>query len=156
MAGKLLQSGTTSSAAVRAMERADIAEVRALLEEAKDVTLLPSETDDLLARALARNPGASSVALIEGAIVGSCFALQDGVRGSFRHVVVKQGHQGGGIGQALLEGGYQYFRQQGITRIIIQVALGNTRAKNFWLQQGFRLSSGEGGVIVSLTKDLTV
>ena len=140
---------------IRGMEPEDIPAIRALLERTEGITLLPSETDAVLISALNRNrAGCSVAARSDGALVGTCFGLHDGLRGSFRHVAVDAGCQRKGVGAALLAPGYQYFQSEGISRIIIQVADGSSLAQAFWKGQGFRISSGTGGKVVSMTKDL--
>jgi ribosomal protein S18 acetylase RimI-like enzyme len=140
---------------IRGMEPGDIPAIRALLERTEGVTLLQSETDAILVAALNRNrAGCSAATLTDGTVVGCCFGLHDGLRGSFRHVAVDSSYQRKGIGAALLAPGYQYFSTEGISRIIIQVAESSSLAQAFWQSQGFRVSSGAGGKVVSMTKDL--
>jgi ribosomal protein S18 acetylase RimI-like enzyme len=139
---------------VRVLQPLDLPLVRELIVDAEGVALLPQETNEVLAAALIRNPGASSVALSGSRIIGCCLALHDGLRASFRHLAVAKETRNQGVGRALLEPGFAYFRREGISRVIIQVASDNSGAREFWIKQGFRLSSGLGGKIVSMTRDL--
>ena len=140
---------------IRQMLPADIQGMRSLIAAVGGITLLNSETDQVLQAAIERNrPGCVVAHLENGIVIGCSFGLHDGLRGSFRHVAVDPQYHRRGIATDLLDAGYQYFRSAGLTRIIIQVGDKNKDAIAFWIKQGFRLSTPEGGIIVSMTKDM--
>jgi ribosomal protein S18 acetylase RimI-like enzyme len=86
------------------------------------------------------------VAEIDGAVAGYCYAsieplswneLRD--RAGFVHdLVCDPAARGRGAGRALLEGAIAWLRAQGLPRVVLWTAAGNTPALRLFEQSGFR------------------
>jgi ribosomal protein S18 acetylase RimI-like enzyme len=60
------------------------------------------DTRDRIAAYLARNPGLSTVARLDGRIIGAALCGHDGRRGSIYHVAVAEQHRRLGIGRRMV------------------------------------------------------
>lgn len=142
--------------AVEPMTAADLPAVTAMLQQTKGVALKSWETPALLRRAIERNPGLNLIArATDGALLAASFAGDTGLRGSFHHVTVREGFRQHGIGSALVDRTPERFREIEILRIINIVENDNQGAIDFWLKNGFRISTARGGITVQMTRDLS-
>jgi ribosomal protein S18 acetylase RimI-like enzyme len=59
-----------------------------------------------------------------------------------------------GIAASIVKAILPMFMSENIYRILIRVESENIQALRFWINHGFRVSSGKGGTITALTLDL--
>lgn len=86
---------------------------------------------------LERNPNTSFVALLNDEIVGVILCGHDGRRGYIYHTVVKEELRGQGIAGRLIRCAEGALREEGITRICLNVLETNETGKRFWLNRGW-------------------
>ncbi|GAB4115440.1 MAG: hypothetical protein Fur005_43180 [Roseiflexaceae bacterium] len=93
-----------------------------------------SEADSAVAieRFLARNPGLSRVALIEGQLVGTILIGHDGRRGLIHHLAVDQQQRRQGVAGQLVRAGLAALREQGIFKCHAFVYRDNQLGQAFW------------------------
>jgi N-acetylglutamate synthase len=87
---------------------------------------------------LERNPGLSTLAEVEQALVGTALCSHDGRRGFIYHLAVATPYRKQGIGRALVEKSLELFRQQGISRATVVVYAHNQEGREFWSTLGWR------------------
>ncbi len=125
------------SAIVRAFEPADLPAALALWAAVPGVELAEGDAPDELARYLSRNPGCSTVALVDGALVAAVLAGHDGRRGLLYHLAVHPAHRGRGLGRAVVRRSLEALRAAGLTRALLLVAADNPAGRAFWLGEGW-------------------
>jgi ribosomal protein S18 acetylase RimI-like enzyme len=112
------------------------------------------ESPAQIRRFLQRDPEISLVALENEEVVGVCLSGETAVRGLLHRLVVDRSHRRKGIAAALVNKTLSYFRAiPEIKMVFVRVYCHNHAIKEFFLKQGFRLSSrpeGEG-VIDAMT-----
>ncbi|MEA2697891.1 MAG: N-acetylglutamate synthase [Myxococcales bacterium] len=109
---------------------------RALWEASKGIGLDASDSRDRIEAFLARNAGLSSVADLDGAIVGAVLCGQDGRRALVYHLAVADKHRRQGVGAALVRACLAKLREQGIHKCHILVFGENHEALLFWKHIG--------------------
>jgi len=96
-----------------------------------------SDSRENIARYLARNPGMSYVALLDGVVVGVVLAGHDGRRGYLHHLAVLPGCRRQGIARRLLDEAYGALREQGIDKCHGFVFRRNEEGLRFWNHEGW-------------------
>jgi ribosomal protein S18 acetylase RimI-like enzyme len=82
----------------------DYDEVSALWKDEPGIGQSLSDSREMTARILERNPGLSLIARdTDGRIVGAVLCSHDGLRGYMRHLVVARTHRKRGIGRSLVD-----------------------------------------------------
>jgi N-acetylglutamate synthase len=132
-----MSSQEISPAAIRPMFAADYEAVMELLRRSGGVQLRDADSFEGIARYLARNPGLSFVAEIDGHVAGCVFAGHDGRRGYLYHLAVDAAYRGRGIGRALVDRALSALACEGIGKIHIDVLQGNEEGIRFWRAIGW-------------------
>ncbi len=86
------------------------------------------------------------VALDGGRVVGAATAqisryapiFERETYGAINEMAVSESRRRQGIGEALLEGAFEWFRSRGIDRVELTVAASNTVGYPFWRKHGFK------------------
>lgn len=86
---------------------------------------------------LKRNPRTSFVAIAEGEIVGVILAGHDGRRGFIHHTCVADAFRRSGIGESLATAALEALRDEGITKVVLNVFARNEGGNAFWEHMGF-------------------
>jgi ribosomal protein S18 acetylase RimI-like enzyme len=118
--------------ALRPATADDVAEILTFWSVA---TAEPSSTDDAdgVGTLLERSPGALTVAVDDGTIVGTVIAGWDGWRGTLYRLAVAPGHRRRGIATALVHEAEQHLRTHGVRRMhLIVSTAGGPAAVDFW------------------------
>jgi N-acetylglutamate synthase len=131
-----MPSPETCPATMRPMLAADYEAAMALLRRSCGVQLRDADSFEAIARYLARNPGLSFVAEIDGGVAGCVFGGHDGRRGYLYHLVVDAPHRGWGIGRALVSRAMSALASEGIAKIHIDVLQQNEEGMRFWRAVG--------------------
>lgn len=95
------------------------------------------DSEDGIARFLARNPDTCFVAAKEGKLVGVIMAGNDGRRGYVYHTAVHPDCRKQGIGSALVDAALNALKQIGISKVALVVFDKNAGGNSFWEKQGF-------------------
>lgn len=124
---------------IREMTIDDHAAMIALLSETPGVSVREADSREATARYLARNPGLSFVAVVDGALVGCCMAGHDGRRGCLQHLAVAPEYRHQGIGAQLAEACVRALGEQGIAKTHLFVFRTNEAGNQFWQRLGWQL-----------------
>ncbi len=124
-------------ATLREMVRTDHAACHALWQRDPAIGLSNADSECAIAAYLARNPGGSYVAVVEGEIVGTILCGHDGRRGYVHHLFVGPQHREAGLGRRLVEAGLEYFRREGLGKCHLFIFGINEPGKAFWRRVGF-------------------
>lgn len=119
------------------MTLGDYDAVVALWRRSEGVAMGESDTPAAIAAYLARNEGLSSVARIDGRVVGAVLCGHDGRRGLLHHLAVEADQRGRGIGRLLVQRSLDNLRAVGIIRCWIAVLGDNADGLAFWTRQGW-------------------
>ena len=131
-------SGAGARPAPRAMCVADLPDALALWNSTEGMGLTEDETEPMLAKFLARNPGLSAVLREpDGSLLGAVLAGSDGRRGFLYHLAVAPAGRGRGAGRELVEFALAGLRAAGIARALILVYSSNEAGKAFWRKLGW-------------------
>ena len=95
------------------------------------------DSKDGITNFLKRNPNTSFVAYEDGQLVGAILCGHDGRRGYIYHTVVLPEYRGRGIATALVQSSVVALREEGITRVCLNVVESNEQGKKFWLRNGW-------------------
>lgn len=95
------------------------------------------DSNDGIAKYLARNPYTSFVAEKDGKIVGVILGGHDGRRGFIHHTAVVTSEQRNGIGTALVNAAMEALEREGINKVVLLVHSDNEKGNTFWEKQGF-------------------
>ena len=118
-----------------ALRPATADDIPAVLSFWTEATAEPSSTDDAegIAGLLAQSPGALTVAVDNGAIVGSVIAGWDGWRGTLYRLAVAPSYRRRGIATALVHEAEQRLQEHGVRRMhLIVSTAGGPAAVDFW------------------------
>jgi ribosomal protein S18 acetylase RimI-like enzyme len=96
------------------------------------------DTRERIAGYLRRNPGLSTVARQDGAIVGAVLCGYDGRRGSLCHMAVAREHRLRGIGRRMVERSLGCLSALGITTAGLFVYTSSSDAAAFWSHVGWK------------------
>lgn len=102
-------------------------------------------------RFLRRNPTTSFAAYEEGRLTGAILCGHDGRRGYIYHTVVLPEYRRQGIASALIEKAVQALREEGITRVCLNVMETNEQGKDFWIGRGWEKKDFLGFYSKSIT-----
>lgn len=86
---------------------------------------------------LKRNPKTNFVAYEEGRLVGAILCGHDGRRGYIYHTVVLPDYRRKGIATDLVKSAVAALREEGITRVCLNVMETNEQGKKFWISCGW-------------------
>ena len=112
-------------------------DVIALWRDTPGICIRDDDSREATARYLARNPGLSFVALIEGQLVGSALCGHDGRRGYLQHVAIKPAFRKRGIADALVNRCLSALSAAGITKAHLAVLTDNAPAIAYWSNRGW-------------------
>jgi ribosomal protein S18 acetylase RimI-like enzyme len=121
------------------MTVADIPEALGLWRGIEGITLFASDSVEGITQYLARNPGLSVTAWLDGELVGACMAGHDGRRGYLHHVAVVPGCRLRGIGRAMVQWCLAKLTAAGIGRCHILVDVDNVEGLEFWKHLGWEV-----------------
>lgn len=97
------------------------------------------DTRERISAYLHRNPETSSVASIDGHIIGVLLCGHDGRRGSIFHMGVAKEYRGNGVARKLVERSLSELKKQGITSVNLFVHTHNENAAAFWTCMGWHI-----------------
>jgi ribosomal protein S18 acetylase RimI-like enzyme len=123
---------------IRAMASAHIPAALELWRHTEGIGLTLDETPEMLAAFLQRNLGVSSVAVIDGRLVGAVLGGHDGRRGYIYHLAVDPKHRGCGIARSLVDRTVSQLRAHGLLKATIMVYATNAEGQSFWHHLGWR------------------
>ena len=86
---------------------------------------------------LTRNPDTNFAAWEDGRLAGAILCGHDGRRGYIYHTVVRPEYRGRGIGSALVDLAVDALKQEGITRVCLNVMESNGQGRDFWIHRGW-------------------
>jgi ribosomal protein S18 acetylase RimI-like enzyme len=86
---------------------------------------------------LKRNTDMSTVAQIEGEIIGTVLCGHDGRRGTLYHVAVSEGHRRKGIASDMVERSLSCLKQEGINTAVLFAHVENVNAVEHWKKSGW-------------------
>lgn len=124
---------------IREMTIEDYDSLMALWRSTPGVSFRDADSREGTARYLARNPGMSFVAVVEGAIVGCVMSGHDGRRGYLQHLVVSEACRDQGLGEQLFIACLDALQAVGIAKAHIFVFRTNNLANRFWARKGWQL-----------------
>ncbi len=127
-----------SEAVIEEMTASDYDGVRVLLESTAGITRRSADARESTERYLARNPGMSFVAKINGRVVGCVMCGHDGRRGYLQHLAVEPALRGRGIGSRLVLRCLAALKDAGIDKTHLDVLAGNQAAQSYWVRRGWR------------------
>lgn len=100
---------------------------------------------------LKRNPTTNFAAREDGRLVGAILCGHDGRRGYIYHTVVLPEYRRQGIASALVEAAVEALKEEGITRVCLNVVETNERGKAFWKNRGWEKKDFLGFYSKSIT-----
>ncbi len=95
------------------------------------------DSQDGIAKYLARNPQTCFVAIKENRIVGVIISGHDGRRGYIYHTAVAVSERRQGIGSALVNAALAALKNEGISKVALVVFMRNETGNKFWQNLGF-------------------
>ena len=110
-----------------------------LWQVAGNITVRQTDTPEVLARFLYRNPTCSYGAYLGTRLIGAVLAGHDGWRGYLYHMAVKPGFRERAIGSRLVNAAISAIKNEGIEKIHCLVHCDNFIAQQFWEACGFEL-----------------
>ena len=117
----------------------DYADAIALWRATPGIGLSDADTPDGIAAYLARNPGMSFVARVEGRLAGAVLCGTDGRRGYLHHLAVHPDFRRQGIGTALVDACLEALKEAGIHKCHLFVISDNSEGQVFWARVGWKL-----------------
>lgn len=100
---------------------------------------------------LKRNPNSNFVAYEDNRLVGAILCGHDGRRGYIYHTVVVPEYQGRGIAAELVDKAVNALKEEGITRVCLNVMETNEQGKAFWIKRGWEKKDFLGFYSKSIT-----
>jgi len=113
-------------------------EVLELMRRTPGMCVRASDSLEATAQFLARNPGLSFVAIVDGRVVGCAMCSQDGRRAYLQHVLVDDGFRRRGIARSLIDRCLQALAPHRIERVHLDVLADNQPAHAYWLNRGWK------------------
>lgn len=110
------------------------------------------DSEEGIERFLKRNPGTSFVAYEDGRLAGAILCGHDGRRGYIYHTVVLPEYRNRGIATSLIEKAVEALREEGITRVCLNVMETNEQGKRFWTGRGWEKKDFLGFYSKSVTE----
>lgn len=117
---------------LREANPADHAALHALWARTPGVQLRDEDAYTPFCAYLARNPGLSLAAEVDGVVVGCLLAGHDGRRGYLQHLAVDPAYRRRGVATALIEAVLQRLAAQGIAKSHVFVLDAAPEALAFW------------------------
>ncbi len=114
-------------------------DIIALWRDTPGICVRDDDSRDATSRYLARNPGLSFVAIIDGKVVGSALSGHDGRRGYLQHVAVDPAFRRRGVAQTLVARCLSALASQGIAKAHLTVLADNDPAIRYWINRGWEL-----------------
>jgi Acetyltransferases len=111
--------------------------VIALWRRTPGICVRDADSREAITRYLARNPGLSFVALIDGELVGTALSGHDGRRGYLQHVAVDERFRGRGIAQALVSRCLEALARESIDKVHLEVLADNEPGNRYWERRGW-------------------
>lgn len=96
-----------------------------------------ADAPEAVARYLARNPGLSFFAEMDGRIVGCALSGHDGRRGYLQHVAVDPACRRRGLARALVQRCLDALAREGIEKVHLDVYATNDAAQAYWAKSGW-------------------
>jgi ribosomal protein S18 acetylase RimI-like enzyme len=124
---------------IRTMQLDDYDAVMNLMRQTPGVSIRDADSRDATARYLARNPGLSFVAHVNGVMAGCIMSGHDGKRGYLQHLVVLPDYRRQGIANALVEQCLAGLEKLGIVKSHVDVLKTNALAHDYWAHAGWTL-----------------
>ena len=112
-------------------------EIMILWKTHPGIGLSGADTRENIGSYLARNPGGSFLALVDGKVAGTVLGGHDGRRGFLYHLFVAEEHRGRGLGRVLLDRAVECLEREGIQKCHVMVFASNEEGKAFWRKAGF-------------------
>lgn len=100
---------------------------------------------------LKRNPNTNFVAYEDNKLIGAILCGNDGRRGYIYHTVVLPEYRKRGIASSLIEMAVNALREEGITRVCLNVMETNEQGKAFWINRGWEKKEFLGFYSKSIT-----
>lgn len=100
---------------------------------------------------LNRNPNTNFIAYEDDRLVGAILCGNDGRRGYIYHTVVLPEYRGHGIASALIDAAVHALKEEGITRVCLNVMESNEQGKAFWVKRGWEKKDFLGFYSKSIT-----
>jgi ribosomal protein S18 acetylase RimI-like enzyme len=122
---------------IREMALGDYEAMYALWLGCEGIGLSASDSQEQIGLYLARNPGMSFVAEVDGRLVGTILGGHDGRRGTIHHAAVHPDFRHQGIGQQLVATCLAALRAAGVLKCHIFVHRTNEAAQAFWRAVGW-------------------
>ncbi len=123
---------------IREMKAEDYEEVYAMWQITTKRALSKADSKEGILKYLARNPGMSQVAVIDGKIVGTVLAGHDGRRGFIHHMAVMPRYRRHGIGHKLAQTAIDKIQADGIDKTHIFCYQNNETGQSFWKNFGLK------------------
>jgi ribosomal protein S18 acetylase RimI-like enzyme len=125
---------------MRLMEIGDYKNLITLWKRTEGVGLSGNDdSEESIKIFLDKNPHTCFVAEINGEIMGTIMAGNDGRRGHIYHLMVKPEYQKKGIGKELLEKVEKILKSEGIRKIFIVAFKENKTGNRFWGNNGYEI-----------------
>ncbi|MCI7084603.1 MAG: GNAT family N-acetyltransferase [bacterium] len=122
---------------IREMKPEDYDQIYSMWQITSKRALSEADSRQGIEKYLARNPGMSMVAEIDGKIVGTVLAGHDGRRGFIHHMAVMPQFRRHGIGKKLAKAATDKIFEDGIDKIHIFCYQNNETGQSFWRDFGF-------------------
>ena len=122
---------------IREMKPEDYDQIYSMWQITSKRALSEADSRQGIGKYLARNPGMSMVAEIDGKIVGTVLAGHDGRRGFIHHMAVMPQFRRHGIGKKLAKAATDKIFEDGIDKIHIFCYQNNETGQSFWRDFGF-------------------
>lgn len=103
-----------------------------LWETAGNIEVRQTDTPEVLARFLDRNPSCSYAAYAGTRLIGAILAGHDGWRGHLYHMAVKPDYRERGVGTRLVNAAVSAIKSEDIQKIHCLVKRDNLIAQQFW------------------------
>lgn len=109
------------------------------------------DSEEGIYRFLKRNPKTNFAAYEDNQLVGAILCGHDGRRGYIYHTVVTPEYRKQGIASALIDMAVNALKEEGITRVCLNVMETNEQGKEFWMKRGWEKKDFLGFYSKSIT-----